>query len=144
MKRSKFPISNLLSGVVTSMPKKVVKNKIENVKRRSAKMNELEKYTREQLEAKIRHMVEFLAFKIGEEYLVLTEPTAKVIRTPEAERENEIRILDHMICIHPVWDVLSDLLPSSSFLKEWVDQCIKQNMTGPCTCSGCKPKDVVN
>jgi hypothetical protein len=107
-------------------------------------MNELEKYTREQLEAKIRHMVEFLAFKIGEEYLSLTEATAKVIRTPEAEKENEIRILEHMICIHPVWDILSDLLPSSSFLKEWVDACIKQNLQGACTCSGCKPKDVVN
>lgn len=107
-------------------------------------MNELEKYTREQLELKLRHMVEYLAFKIGEEYLTLTEPTAKVIRTKEAEKENEVRILDHMICIYPVWDVLADLIPTSAFLKEWVDACIKQNLQGPCTCSGCKPVEVIN
>lgn len=107
-------------------------------------MNNLEKYTREQLEAKMRHMVEFIAFKLATEYIELTEPMAKQIRTPEADHENSTRVLELMVCVFPAWDVLESLHPDYKIMKEWVQKNHENTLLKPCTCTGCKTKDVVN
>ena len=101
-------------------------------------MNELLKdFTREQLENKLLHITEFIAFKLATEYIELTEPEAKIIRTAEGEEENAQRILEHIVCIYPAWDVLEKVYPSYNIMKDWVSTNHKRTLINPCSCSGC-------
>jgi hypothetical protein len=104
---------------------------------------ELEQYTREQLENILMHMVSFLAYKLATEYIELTEPTASVIRTPEAEHENTLRIHEHMVCIWPAWDIVEKTHPGYDIMKEWVKKNHEQVLLKPCICVGCKKPDVL-
>lgn len=106
--------------------------------------NKLSQYTREQLESKVRHMVEFIAYKLATEYIELTEPGTKPVRTEEAERENDTRVLEHMVCVYPAWDVLESLFPEYSLMKDWVKTNHDKTLVKPCICSGCKPANEVN
>lgn len=100
--------------------------------------NILSKYTREELEKKILHMTSFIAYQLATEYIEQTEPTAKIIRTAEAEEENMNRILQHMVCIFPAWDVVELTHPGYDIMKEWVATNHKNTLVKPCICDGCK------
>ena len=99
---------------------------------------DLSSYTREQLERKLLHMVSFIAYKLASEYIELTEPEAKVIRTAEAELENTNRILEHMVCVFPAWDVLEKTHPGYEIMKDWIESNHRQTLVRPCVCDGCK------
>jgi len=99
----------------------------------------LSKYTREELERKLLHMTAFIAFKLATEYIERTEPTAKVIRTKEAEEENDQRIADHIVCIFPAWDIVEETHPGyKEAMREWVEKNHKAILVRPCICDGCK------
>lgn len=98
----------------------------------------LSSFTREELEKKLIHMTAFIAYQLATEWIELTEPTAKVIRTPEAEKENTDRVLQHIVCVWPAWDVLEKTHESYHIMKEWVECCHKQALVKPCICDGCK------
>lgn len=98
----------------------------------------LEKYTREQLESKLLHLVDFLSYKLAEDFVTRVNPEAKIIRTAEAEHENDERIKEYIVALFPAWDVVLSLNPNNDFLTEWVDKNHKQILVGACTCAGCK------
>jgi hypothetical protein len=102
---------------------------------------DLKELTREQLENKLIHMTSFIAFKLASEYIERTEPTAKVIRTIEAEEENDARIADFMVCCYPAWDVIEKTHPGYEVMRDWVKENHSQLLIRPCTCEGCKGKD---
>lgn len=97
----------------------------------------LESYTREELENKLLHMVEFIAFQLATEFIQLTEPTAALIRTPEAEIENTERIKQLMVCVFPAWGVLQKVHPAYEYMDEWVKSNQEISQNGLCVCSGC-------
>lgn len=105
----------------------------------------LHKYTREDLVAKLLHMTEFITRFLGEEWLSRVDPIQKVIRTPEAEEENERRIKEYIVTIFPAWDTVSETMPA---YYDSMDQWIKKNhallMEKPCVCDGCKKDMVTN
>lgn len=98
----------------------------------------LASYAREDLERKLLHMTSFIAFKLATEYIELTEPTAKVIRTKEAEEENSLRILDHIVCVYPAWDIIEKTHPGYDVMREWVKKNHETTLLKPCICDGCK------
>lgn len=101
----------------------------------------LKDFTREQLEDKLLHITEFIAFKLATEYIELTEPEAKIVRTTEGEEENAQRVLEHIVCIYPAWDVLEKIYPEYNIMKDWVSSNHKRTLVKPCECSGCFKKD---
>ncbi len=101
-------------------------------------MTDLTKYTREELEKKLVHMTSFIAYKLASEYIELTEATAKQIRTPEAELENTNRILEHMVCVAPAWDIVEKTHPGYDIMADWVKKNVEQALVSPCICDGCK------
>lgn len=104
----------------------------------------LKDYTREQLEDKIIHMTAFIAYQLATEWIESTEPTAKVIRTQEAEVENDKRIRDHMVCVWPAWDILEKTHPAYGIMKEWVQKNVEAALIKPCVCDGCKKPEIIN
>lgn len=105
----------------------------------------LASYTREDLEKKLLHMVEFCSFQLATEFIQLTEPTAKVIRTGEAELENTKRVLEFIVCIWPAWDLVEKVNPSYDIMKEWVKKNHEQALEKACICLGCKTEsDKIN
>ena len=102
-------------------------------------MNEiLNKYTREELEKMILHMTAFAAYQLATEYIELTEPLAKQIRTPEAELENTKRILEFIVLAYPAWDVIELTHPAYDVMRKWVEENHKIALLKPCICDGCK------
>jgi len=100
--------------------------------------------SREELESKLLHMVNWCAQKLATEYIEIAEPTAKITRTPEADLEHTQRILEYMGLIFPAWDLLELTHPGYDIMKEWVEKN-KKNAFGECVCSGCKiDKEEVN
>ena len=103
----------------------------------------LNKLSREELERKLLHMTSFIAYKLATEYIELTEPTAKQIRTPEAEGENTARVLEHMVCVFPAWDIVELTHPGYDVMKEWVKKNVEGSLLKPCICDGCKKDEVI-
>ncbi len=99
--------------------------------------NILASYTREELERKLLHVTGFAAYELATEYIELTEPTAKVIRTAEAEIENMNRIRQMMVLIWPAWDVVEKTHPGYDIMKEWIQKNHEQALVKPCSCEGC-------
>lgn len=95
-------------------------------------------FTREQLEKKLLHLIDFLSYKLAEDFITRVNPEAKIVRTAEAELENENRIKELIIALHPAWDLVLAFNPSNDFLTEWVTKNHKQILIAPCECSGCK------
>lgn len=105
----------------------------------------LSAYSREELEKKLLHMVEFCAFQLATEFIQLTEPTMKVVRTGEAEVENTKRVLEFIVCVKPAWDLVERINPSYDIMKEWIDKNHEQALQSPCVCLGCRPQsDKIN
>ncbi|CAM5999019.1 unnamed protein product [Sphagnum balticum] len=99
----------------------------------------LSKYIREDLEAKLLHMTEFITRALGEEWLSRVDPIMKVIRTKEAEEENERRIKEYIVTIFPAWDTLSLTMPAYyDSMDEWIKKNHALLMDKPCACDGCK------
>lgn len=103
-------------------------------------MNELSSYSREELEAKLIHMTAFIAYHLANEYVERTEPTAKIIRTAEAEEENDRRVAQFMVCCLPAWDVIEITHPGYELMRDWVVDNCKSIMEKPCLCDGCNMK----
>jgi hypothetical protein len=99
---------------------------------------ELESYTREQLEKKLLHVTSFLAYQIATEFIELTEPTMKVIRTKEAEEENMRRIVEAIVAVYPAWDIVEKTHPGYDHMHEWIKKNHDQALLKPCMCEGCK------
>jgi len=97
----------------------------------------LSKFSREELERKLMHMTEFVSYQLATEFIRLTEPSAAIIRTAEAEIENEDRIKEYMHCIWPAWDFLETTHPAYEYMKDWVKINVDKTKTGPCLCEGC-------
>lgn len=105
----------------------------------------LKDYTREELEKMILHVTAFAAFKLATEYMELTEPLAKVVRTAEEELEHAERILEMIVLIFPLWSVIEKTHPGYELMKEWITKNHENALVKPCVCDGCKPlNDKVN
>ena len=107
----------------------------------------LETYTREELEKKVLHMTSFMAYHLASEYIELTEPLAKIIRTAESEAEHTAKILEYIVCIFPAWDIIEKTHPGYDVMTEWVKKNHEQALEKPCVCDGCVvdvPNDKVN
>ena len=104
----------------------------------------LESYTREELERKLLHLTNFAANKLATEWIELTQPTAKVIRTPEAEMENTQRILDFMVLAWPAWDIIEKTHDGYEIMKPWIEKNHEQTVINACVCSGCASAPEVN
>ena len=102
--------------------------------------NILADYTREQLEAKLLHMTNFAANRLATEWIELTEPSAAIIRIPEAEQENVQRILDFIVLIWPAWDIVEKTHDGYEIMKPWIEKNHQQTLLKPCICSGCIDK----
>lgn len=98
-------------------------------------------YTREQLEAKLLHMTNFAANRLATEWIELTEPTATIIRTPEAEQENVQRILDFIVLIYPAFDIVERTHEGYDIMRPWIEKNHQQTLIKPCICSGCVEKE---
>jgi hypothetical protein len=95
-------------------------------------------FTREQLEKKLLHLIDFLSYKLAEDFNTRVHPEAKIIRTAEAEHENDERIKELIVALHPAWDLVLAFNPSTDYLTEWVTTNHQKIIIAPCTCSGCK------
>jgi len=104
----------------------------------------LSTYTREELERKLLHMTSFIAFKLATEYIQRTEAGAMIIRTKEAEEENDQRIFDHIVCVFPAWDMVEKTHPGYDIMREWVKKNHESVLLKPCSCDGCKKDEIKN
>jgi hypothetical protein len=101
-------------------------------------MIDLSKLTREELERKLLHMVDFSRYQIALEWNERMDPSLKIIRTKEAEDENEERIFQFMIAIWPAWDIVEMIHPEYDVMKEWVKKNVEAKLVKACVCEGCK------
>lgn len=104
----------------------------------------LKDYTREQLERVVLHMTSFAAYQLATEYIELTEPLAKKIRTTEAEVENNKRILEFMVLSFPALDIIELTHPAYDVMRPWIEGNHKTALAKPCICDGCKDNVKVN
>lgn len=100
--------------------------------------SELEKYTRQELESKLMHVINMIAYRLGAEWMTITEPDAKITRTPEAERENAKAVLENMMLARPLWEMIEQTHPSYDILRPWLE--LNKDKLPTCICSGCKKK----
>lgn len=100
-------------------------------------------FTRQELEAKLLHMTELIVNWLGEEWISRIDPVAKVIRTEEAELENELRIKQFIISIFPLWDMIKITKPAFyDAMDGWIRLNHKLIVETPCACEGCKTLEV--
>ncbi|MGH3054157.1 MAG: hypothetical protein ACRDL7_04165 [Gaiellaceae bacterium] len=100
-------------------------------------MNILNNYTKEELTPKMFHMLSFLVSRIALAWNERITPENMIVRSEEAQQEDDHRIRELVVAIFPSWDIVEKIYPHYEELRPWVTKIHEDALVKPCACEGC-------